>query len=803
MEKYSKHIKSRKEEKKMYFNILKKDFKRKKTMNCILLMFTILAAMFVSSGVSNVITVMNGTDYYLDKAGIGDFVVITQNGDGGVQDKLDASKYVDSYKMEKAYWGEKSDLSINGKDLNVKSSTIVIQEICETGITFFDTNNEVLSGSDIKEGEVYVTAGLLNSNEAAVGDTLSIHFHGVDKDLKIAGEVKDALLGSDMMGNTRFLISKEDIKDFDLPELKIYEGRLFNVNSSQIKELRSELSDAQNVLFARERGIIKMSYVMEMIIAMIVLVVSVCLCIVSFVLLKFVITFTINEDFREIGVMKAIGIHNFKIRSIYLTKYLVMSIIGSVIGFFAGLPFGEVLINSVSKKMVLSNDFGIILNVLGAVLVAFIMTGFAYLCTGKIKKSTPVDAIRNGSTGERFSKKNKLSQKRMKGSNAFFMAVNDFVCAPKRFMTIILSFFLCSILVFGIVEVADTMLSDRLITSFGTKSDIYLNGLDELGINLFQEDGEQQLDALLAEVEDDLKDLGMPASTNIEVWYQYKMTFDGTTSATNFLQNRYHKSTDYEYTKGSAPMNANEIAITKQISEETGAVIGDTVTIDLGTQTLDCIVVGYFQTMNQMGNCIRLHEDAPTNMMYACAFNGLQINFDDHPDAKVNAQRIEKLKDFYHTEDVFDAAGYCDDCMKVASTMRSVQYLLLLITGLVVILVTILMEKSFISDETSQMALLKAIGFRDSFIIKWQVYRFLLVAVLAEVLAVIFTYPVTKLWCDPIWSMMGASQVSYYFNPLSLCVIYPGILLVITLVTVWLTAGATKKITSNDVGNVE
>lgn len=785
----------------MYFNILKKDLRRKKTMNLILLMFTILAAIFVSSGISNVINVMNGTDYFLDKAGIGDFIVITPNGDGGVQKMLDNADYVDSYKVERAYWGEKKDISLNDNDLIVKSNTTVFQSVCDNGITYFTMDNEVLS--EIKKGEVYVTAGLLENNDARIGDTLSIHYHGVNKELIIAGEMKDALLGSDMMGNTRFLMNQADIKDFDIPELKAYEGRIFNVNTEHVKDLRSDLSDTQNILFARERAIIKISYVMEMIIAMIVLVLSVCLCIVSFVLLKFVINFTINEDFREIGVMKAIGIHNFKIRSIYLMKYFVMSVIGGGIGFLAGIPFGNILISAVSKKMVLSNDLGIALNVLGAAFVAFVMTGSAYLCTGKIKKSTPVDAIRNGATGERFSKKNKCSMKDMRCSNAFFMAVNDFVCAPKRFMTIILSFFLCSILVFGIVEVTDTMLSDRLVTAFGKKSDVYLYGLNDMGIDLFVEGGEQKLDSILSGIEDDMERLGMPAKTNIEVWYQYKLTFDGTTSATNFLQNPYLRTTDYEYTEGSAPQRANEIAITEQISDETGAVIGDTITVDFGTETMDCIVVGYFQTMNQMGNCIRLHEDAPTNIVYACAFNATQIDFLDHPSGKVITQRIEKLKDFYHTDNVFDAAGYCDDCMKVGSTMKSVQYLLLLIVALVVILVTILMERSFISDETSQIALLKAIGFRDRFIIKWQVYRFLLVAIVSEAFAVALTYPITKLWCDPIWHMMGESHVEYYFKPLSLCVIYPGIILGINLLTVWITAGATKKISCNDIGNVE
>ena len=61
----------------MLLKSLGKDLKRKKTMNIILLLFIILATMFVASGVNNVVTVMSGTDYYFDLAGIGDYVVIT------------------------------------------------------------------------------------------------------------------------------------------------------------------------------------------------------------------------------------------------------------------------------------------------------------------------------------------------------------------------------------------------------------------------------------------------------------------------------------------------------------------------------------------------------------------------------------------------------------------------------------------------------------------------------------------------------------------------------------------------------
>lgn len=786
----------------MYFNILKKDLKRKKTMNIILLLFTVLASMFVSSGLNNVINVMNGTDYFLDRAGIGDYIVITQNGDGGVTDILDNSDNVTDYKREECYWADKEDITVEGKPVTMKNSTIVIQAYGKEGLTYFDGENRELSG--VNKGEIYVTAGFLIKNNINIGDKISFKLHGIDETFRIAGKIKDALFGSDMMGNTRFILNEDDFETFvQSEEMQPYSGCIFYINSENVKALSSEITSANNILFSGNRDMIKLCYVMDMIVAMIVLVLSVALCIVSFVLLKFVITFTINEEFREIGVMKAIGIKNLKIRSLYMTKYFAISVIGGIIGFFAGIPFGNMLIESVSEKMLLGNDSGLLLNVIGTVIVILIMIGFAYLCTGKIKKSTPVDAIRNGQTGERFKKKNKYSVRKCHFGNAFYMALNDVVSAPKRFVTIMLSFFICSIFVFGVVMVCDTMRSDKLIGTFGKKSDVYITDSKFLKMDFMSKDGNKAIDNKISEIESELEELGMPGEVNIEIWYKYSITSNGETSSETFQQNKETTASDYDYISGTAPQNADEIAITKIISEQLGVEIGDIVTIDFGTEKRDCMVVAYFQTMNQLGSVIRLHEDAPTSMEYANAMMGFQIDFDEEVSDEEIDKRIQRIKEYYDIEDAFDAAEYCDDCIGVSGTLDAVSKLLLIITCIVVFLVTVLMERTFISDEKSQIALLKAMGFKDKFVIKWHLYRFLIVAAVSEILAIVLTYPITKLWCDPIWKMMGATHVTYYFKPLSLMVIYPGIILLINVVSVFITALYTKKITSNDVRNIE
>lgn len=78
-----------------------------------------------------------------------------------------------------------------------------------------------------------------------------------------------------------------------------------------------------------------------------------------------------------------------------------------------------------------------------------------------------------------------------------------------------------------------------------------------------------------------------------------------------------------------------------------------------------------------------------------------------------------------------NATEYCDDCMGAASTMESVQYLLLGITLIVVLLVCILMERSFLADEKSQIAVLKAMGFGNKRVMEWHMTRFGIVTLVA------------------------------------------------------------------------
>lgn len=791
----------------MYYNILKKELKRKKTMNIVLLLFMILAVTFVSSGLNNVLTVMNGTDYYLDKAGLGDFAIVTV-GDravGNIAAVLDNAKCVNSYKLEGCIFGAQDSVSnTDGTDVETKNTTL-FQAAEDIKLNIFDQDNQPIT--KVKEGETVICGKFIQNNGFQIGDKIRIKLGGVQMDFKIAGRAKDAFLGSDIMGNARFLLNKNDYEKFLADEMinAHYRGEIAYIETDNTKELSSAISDIPCISFAGERGTIETCYIMEMIVALIVLILSICLIIVSFVVLRFSIGFTIAEEYREIGVMKAIGLRNYKIRGLYIVKYLLMAIVGGIIGFFISIPFENMLIKSVSENMVLGNQAGLLVNIISTAGTIVVILLFAYLCTSKVKKLTPNDAIRSGQTGERFRKKSMFRIGKTKVKPSIYMAVNDILSAPKRFMTVIITFFICTLFVLMLVNTTSTMNSANLITAFGTKegSDLYITDIKNAMRMMADLEDKEAVEQELNRIADELTAKGMPCTAGVDVQYKYKLSSKGKDFSIACAQSINIGADEYEYYEGTAPLNKNELAVTPQISEKLDAKIGDIITIDLGSEKLDCIVTGYFQSMMQLGEVVRLSDSFPTEISFVSSVLQNQINFTDHPTDEEIKNRKERIIELYDNEDVFTASEYCVDCISVVPVMMAVQYLLLGITIVVVILVTILVEHSFISDERSQIAILKAIGFKTYDIVKWHTARFGLTALIAAILAAVCSIPMTELCITPVFGIMGASDVNYNIEPLQIFFLYPAVIFAVTIVTAWLSSLYTRSIQTCEATNIE
>ncbi len=792
----------------MYLRILKKDLKRKKTMNIILLVFVILASMFVASSVNNIVSVTTSLDSYFDIAGVPDYFVATMKKAGALEfdemlKDLDSTK---SYSSERIIYMPHSNVTHNNNTVEASANSYMLQTTDDCTMNYFLDDNSILTR--VEKGKVYVTGNGLKKSGLSVGDTIEISIGSVSGEYVVAGGIKDAVCGSNLMAMTRFIINEEEFERYitNTEILTYYSGSLCYINTNDLQATATAVAElGDSVVFTADRGTIKFTYIFDMIIAGVLLIVSIILIIISFVVLRFTITFTLSEEFREIGVMKAIGIKDIKIRGLYLTKYALLAVVGSAIGLVASFPFGKMLLSIVSKSVIMGNENAVMVNVICVLAVVVIVLLFCFGCTGKVKKYSPIDAIRNGETGERFRKKSVMNLSKSKLGSSAFLALNDIISSPKRFGIITLAFTLCMSLILILSATVSTLKSDSLIPSFGFyKSDVFIAEGDTL-MTFMDENGRENLSDYLERMENTLADNGMPATCIQEMSFKLTVKYKDKSNKITAYYGIGTTADLYEYTAGTAPQNSGEIAITRKSAEQLSANIGDTVTINTVDGEKGYIITAFFQSMNTQGEVIRLHHNDEISFLQSNGYIPTQIKFTDNPSRKEITRRIALIKELYpNADNVKSASEWVETNVGVVDMLNSMNKLITAVTVVLIALVTVLMERSFIAREKGEIALLKAVGFRNSKIYAHHTLRFTIVGVASVIISEILAIPLAHLCIDPVFRMMGMElAMEYVLNPFEMFLIYPLIIISATIVSSFFTALFTKSIKSSDTANIE
>lgn len=788
----------------MYANILKKDLKRKKTMNIVLLVFVILSVTFAASSVNNLLSVTKALDSFFEMSGITDYTVCTkgivESGES-VDDIAKRLDYIDSCKSEKVIWVPENATEIDGKVCQL-TNTGVMSSIENSYLKYFDKNNEQIK--TVGNDEIYLKNTAINEFNISTGDKIKITLNGKSKTLTVKGSIKDALLGSPMMGSPRFLVNQSTFEFFDSTAESNYKGNIFYINTSNVPAFEQELKNCPNIIFMGDRAMIKTTYIMDMVIAGILLIVSMCLIIIAFVILKFTINFTLQEEYKEIGIMKAIGIKNRKIRGLYIIKYLAISLAGAVIGFICSIPFANLLIQQVSENIVIKSDNEYLLSIICSLAVVLIIMLFCYRCTGKVKKFSPIDAIRSGETGERYKKKGLLKLSKSHLKPVPFMAVNDILSGLKHFLIMFITFTIGILLVLTVINCLNTLKSNNLVPWFSmAKSDLYASAGNSMDF-AYQTDGQQAVKDKLSEIEAQLKEKNIEAKCFIETMFKFNIEKgDKSYNSLSFIGT--NTNTDqYEYLEGTAPQNTDEVAITHVISEKINAKIGDTVSITTTEGKKNYIVTAIYQSMNNMGEGIRFHQDEKLDFSKAAGLFAYQIKYTDNPSSKEIEERVQIVKDLFPDWTVRNGSEYID--YMIGGTAEYMSNLKIIVVGIVMIiniLVVVLMEKSFLIKERKETALLKALGFKNNSIILWQVLRILFVMLASTITSILLLNPFEKITTVPIFKIMGAYNIVMDVNVLEVYVLYPVLILSAAVLAVFVIAQQIRRVPSSEINNME
>ena len=776
----------------MFRKILGNDLKRKKSMNFIILIFIVLATTFISGAVQNISVVISGIDYYLEQANVSDFFMIaignTEENDRQIQQFLQEEDCVTDYQREEVLLADKLQ-DKNRKNLEY-SNGCIINRVEGSPQNFFDDDNKKIE--TIPKGEVYLSRALMEDLSLEIGDTLYVKY---DEDtylkLKVGGYAKDALLGADLMGTKRLLVGEEDYKT--LEQGRLADSTMYHVDSNDVKKLQMDYGKQTfSVSFGCDKATVKITYLLDIVIALIVLVVSIGLVCITMIMLRFTISFTVKEEYEQIGVMKAIGIPEPGIRGLYIVKYVAIAVLGAGVGCICSVPFGKKMLSSVTQNIFVENNgTNVAMNVFVSALVAVIVVGFAYLSTRPVKKMNPMTALRDGMEGESFAKTGKIGLTKGKLSVTSSMALNDIFSECRRYVILFLTSLMGIWLLLMVVNTVTTLQSDKTAVWFGLVRADFVMVDEDTGTWQSIEEAEDYLEQVKANFKANninIKDMRLELNANVKVEKgedAYKILS---------LQSVGGSAEVYQCEEGAAPVEENEIAMAIGIADKMNVSVGDKVTVTVSEEEKEYIVSALFQSMNNMGEVIRFSEKAKVNYDSSYGSLGMEITLADTLSKDEKEQVRKKIEKVYPDAKVSTMGEFIEEMLGgTVSQVGQLKGLLFFIVMVINVLVVVLLQKMFLFREKREIATMKAIGFSDNALIVWQMKRIGMVVFGGILVGVLTGEWFTQLTCGQVFQYMGA-RIDFQLDILQGYILYPIVMFVVILLVCTLVTQKIRKI---------
>ena len=790
----------------MLFKILKRDLTRRKGVNIILFIFITLASVFLSSSVNNILAVSSGLDYFMKYSNVPDLTVVTNGNEekGRIDSWLNQSELVEEYDFNYLITLSSKNVDVvtanKRRALNSEGDTLYIgtQDVDYNKV--FDEKGRSFT---LEDGEMAVSNNFVELNGLKLGDHIEIDVKGIKREFVVAKIMKDAAFGNKMASMMRMMVNEKEYNTF-FEECDKY--GIYYIDSADNKGLLKEIArqDYATVMNMVERSTYQMVYAFDMIMAGLLILIGVCLILIAMLVLRFTLVFTLEEDYPEIGIMKAVGLRGFAIKKIYLAKYFTLVTVGAVLGLILSVPVSRLMVKSVSNNILLkdsANNIGS--NIVCTVAIIFFVMLFCYHCTKKLNKVSPITAIRGGGTGERFSAKRGIRLfKRKRLPIPLLLGINDITSHLKRYIVLVATFCISFILITIPLNTLNTMKSDEMAEKFllNKDSEVLIRQIEGKAEEKFANSNE--LKDGMKRIKSELKELGYEASLTAVPFFFFNYGESGSADKRNLLTIQLIGA-DTElagYEEGKAPELENEIAFSSAVLEEAGWEIGDSIRATMGGEEKVFIITGSYSDYMQLGKGARLNPtiDCGEEIMFEYWCVMVDMDTDKTQDGIVSELKGE-LPDYewMSTQELVD--------QNVGGIQQMLDKLLIPMTALlcaVIMLITVLMERLFIAREKGEIAMMKSMGFRNSVIRNWQVLRMVGVVIVSMIFAIPLSLVSNQWLLKPIFAIMGA-EVKIQVVPWLVYGVYPGILLVGIIAATIFATKTIRIIDIREINNLE
>lgn len=453
----------------MLTKMLRKDIGRNKAITIILCLFVTLAAMLFAGAFSIISEMIGAMDDFYDKASPLHYMQMVAGAidQKALDDFSKNSKLVQTQQTLETlgidngniYYGDNSEPYAN----SVMENSFVTQSPYFDFL--LDENNRLVS---VGPGQIAAPLYAMDAFGLQLGDSLSVKDGGFEMSFTVVCFVRDSQMNHSLVSSKRFVVSAED---YD--RLKAHTGEIEYLIEFQLTDLsKTGEFDAEYLAAGLPSGVaITFSMIQLMnamtggLAAVIFILAGFLLIVIALVCLRFTIMAALEEEYREIGVMKAIGLAPKKIGELYKMKYYLLGAVSCLIGFMLSFVFSSLFTQSVTLYMgkAAVSVWTFLLPLLGALAVFAMMIGSCTVVLRRIRKVSVVEAIRGtDSNGKQGRKAFPVYKGRFRSVN-ISIGTRDVVNRLQSYVMPIFVFTLCAFLMVVPVNFLNTLQSPDFV----------------------------------------------------------------------------------------------------------------------------------------------------------------------------------------------------------------------------------------------------------------------------------------------------------------------------------------------------
>lgn len=744
----------------MYFRIIRNDLLKSKVIALTTTLFIAVAAMLVSLAAILAVHLYGALDTLMTKARTPHF---TQMHSGEIDiERLkhfaERNSHVDTFQVNEFLNMDGSQFDFGDKTLadSVQDNGLSVQS--EKFDFLLDLEGNVIHAA---QGEIYVPVSYMKDNTTTVGDVVLVG----GKPFTVAGFLRDSAMNSSLSSSKRFLVSSEDyaqLRPFGHPEYLI-EFRL--KNPSDLGAFETAYANARlemngpTITYALFR---LLNAISDGLMIGMILLVSALVVAISFLCIRFTLLAKIEDEYREIGVMKAIGLRISDMKKIYMAKYAVLAATGSVLGFLLSLVFKDVFLRNIRLFMGESDQASLayVLGIIGISLVCLAVIGYVIRVLERFRKISAAEAIRYGSSQE-----TSMGAKRLTLSGNRWMPVNVFlgikdVLARKRLYA--------TMLVVLVLSAFIMIVPQNMYSSISSSSFIHYMGVGNYDLRIQVPGTIDDAFEKVAEIAETLR--SDPAISRMAVLttstFKAKMK-DGTEENLK-VELGDHAIFPIAYTKGAAPTAADEIALSTLYADELDLTTGDVMTLVVGGKENSFTVSGIYSDITNGGKTAKaVFTDPSAGMLWSV------ISAEVSDASLVNEKTSEYAARFPYAKTIQIEYFVKQTFGSTIHAVKMASYAAMAVALVITLLVTLLFMRLLVAQDSYAIAILKALGFTNRDIKMQYSSRSVFVLAVGLVVGTLLANTLGERLVGMVISTLGASTFDFVINPLTAYVLAP------------------------------